>query len=220
MVNGVQRHVVAYLRDFLFEERQALQPVKSLSGGERSRLLAGAAVHAAEQSARVGRTDQRPRSGNARSLEEVLADYEGTLLLVSHDRDFLDRLVTSVIALEGDGRAAEYVGGYGDYLRQRPAPARSAEKRTQQRPDAPVRGPRRERLSWAEQRDLEALPHQIEKLSAEIAELERRLADAGFYARDPPAFTTATERLEQAAVERAAAEERWLQLEEKRERLG
>jgi ABC transport system ATP-binding/permease protein len=151
-------------------------------------------------------------------LEEVLADYEGTLLLVSHDRDFLDRLVTSVIALEGDGRAAEYVGGYSDYLHQRPTPESSVQKKAA-RAERVERNIRRERLSWGEQRELEALPQRLEKLSSEIAELERRLGDAGFYARDPKAFAFATQRLEQAAHERATAEERWLELEEKRERL-
>jgi ATP-binding cassette subfamily F protein uup len=220
LVNGVQRHVVAYLRDFLFEERQALQPVKSLSGGERSRLLLARLFTRPSNLLVLDEPTNDLDLDTLDLLEEVLADYQGTLLLVSHDRDFLDRLVTSVIALEGDGRATEYVGGYSDYLRQRPAPARPAEKKTQQRPDPAPRSPRKERLSWAEQRDLEALPQQVEKLSAEIAALERRLADAGLYARDPQTFTAATQRLEQAAAERAAAEERWLALEEKRERLA
>src|SRR5262249_51194686 len=130
-------------------------------------------------------------------LEEVLADYEGTLLLVSHDRDFLDRLVTSVIALEGDDRAAEYVGGFSDDRRHRPTPE-SPVQRAPPRQERIPRSSRRERLSWAEQRDLETLPQQVDRLSAEIAELERRLADAGFYARDPKAFTAATQRLERA----------------------
>jgi ABC transport system ATP-binding/permease protein len=220
LVNGVQRHVVAYLRDFLFEERQALQPVKSLSGGERSRLLLARLFTRPSNLLVLDEPTNDLDLETLDLLEEVLADYKGTLLLVSHDRDFLDRLVTSVIALEGDGRAAEYVGGYTDYLRQLPTPESSVQKKAPPRLEPTSRGPRRERLSWAEQRDLEALPQQLEKLSAEIAELEHRLADSSFYTRDPKAFTAATQRLEQAALERHAAEERWLQLEEKRERLG
>jgi ATP-binding cassette subfamily F protein uup len=218
LVNGVQRHVVAYLRDFLFEERQALQPVKSLSGGERSRLLLARLFTRPSNLLVLDEPTNDLDLDTLDLLEEVLADYEGTLLLVSHDRDFLDRLVTSVIALEGDGRAREYVGGYSDYLRQRPTPESSVQKKAA-RADRVERNLRRERLSWGEQRELEALPQQVEKLSSEIAELERRLGDAGFYARDPKAFAIATQRLEQAAHERATAEERWLELEEKRERL-
>jgi ABC transport system ATP-binding/permease protein len=218
LVNGVQRHVVAYLRDFLFEERQALQPVKSLSGGERSRLLLARLFTRPSNLLVLDEPTNDLDLDTLDLLEEVLADYEGTLLLVSHDRDFLDRLVTSVIALEGDGRAMEYVGGYSDYLRQRPTPESSVQKKAP-RAERVERNIRRERLSWGEQRELEALPQRLEKLSWEIAELERRLGDAGFYARDPKAFAIATQRLEQAARERATAEERWLELEEKRERL-
>jgi ATP-binding cassette subfamily F protein uup len=150
----------------------------------------------------------------------MLADYRGTLLLVSHDRDFLDRLVTSVIALEGGGRALEYAGGYSDYLRQRPTATDPKTSKARARPAPVSRGPRKERLTFKEQRELETIPARLGALATEIAELERRLADPGFYARDPHAFAATTQRLAAAAAERGRAEERWLALEEKRERLA
>jgi ATP-binding cassette subfamily F protein uup len=154
-------------------------------------------------------------------LEEALADYPGTLLLVSHDRDFLDRLVTSVIALEEDGRAAEYAGGYSDYLRQRPAPRPAPQpKKAPPRPEPVPRASRKERLSFQERGELDALPKRLDALAEEIAELERKMADPGFYGRDPQGFEAASGRLADALAERVAAEERWLLLEEKRERLS
>ena len=220
-VKGEQRHVVAYLRDFLFEERQALQPVKSLSGGERSRLLLARLFTRPSNLIVLDEPTNDLDLDTLDLLEEVLTDYEGTLLLVSHDRDFLDRLVSSVIAMEGDGRAVEYAGGYSDYLRQRPSPAPRAEpRRSAASAPSAQRSPRKERLSWNDQRELEEIPNRLEALRQEIAELERRLADPGFYARDAAGFAMATQRLGAAAIERSAAEDRWLELEEKRERIG
>jgi ABC transport system ATP-binding/permease protein len=220
MVKGEPRHVVAYLRDFLFEERQALQPVKSLSGGERSRLLLARLFARPSNLLVMDEPTNDLDLDTLDLLEEVLADYPGTLLLVSHDRDFLDRLVTSVIALEGDGRAAEYPGGYSDYLRQRPAPPEPRPNKAPPRAEPAPRAPRKERLSFNERRELEALPARLDALSAEIGTLERRLAEPDFYGRDPEGFATATARLAAAIPERHAAEERWLALEEKRERLS
>ena len=152
-------------------------------------------------------------------LQEMLDDFEGTVLLSSHDRDFLDRVATSVIALEGDGRAQEYAGGYSDYLRQRgpreagPAGgrARPAEKA------APAK--RTARLSYNDQRALDELPRRMAALEAEMAELGRTLADPGLYAREPERFAAAAARLEQARSELAAAEEAWLEVELRREEL-
>jgi ABC transport system ATP-binding/permease protein len=220
MVDGEPRHVVAYLRDFLFEERQALQPVKSLSGGERSRLLLARLFARPSNLLVMDEPTNDLDLDTLDLLEEVLADYPGTLLLVSHDRDFLDRLVTSVIALEGDGRAAEYPGGYSDYLRQRPAPPEPQPRKAPVRTGPAPRAERKERLSFKEQRELEELPARLDALSGEIAALERRLAEPDFYGRDPHGFAAATARLSAATAERAEAEERWLELEEKRERLA
>jgi ATP-binding cassette subfamily F protein uup len=221
MVNGEPRHVVAYLRDFLFEERQALQPVKSLSGGERSRLLLARLFARPSNLIVMDEPTNDLDLDTLDLLEEALADYPGTLLLVSHDRDFLDRLVTSVIALEEDGRAAEYAGGYSDYLRQRPTPRPAPQpKKAPPRPEPVPRASRKERLSFQERSELDALPKRLDALAEKIAELERKMADPGFYGRDPQGFEAASGRLADALAERAAAEERWLLLEEKRERLS
>ncbi len=223
MVGGRQRHVVSYLKDFLFDEAQARQPVKSLSGGEKNRLLL------ARLFARPSNLLLMDEPTNDLDLEtldlllEVLDDYSGTLLLVSHDRDFLDRLVTGVIALEGNGRAIEVVGGYSDYLatRQaveaaRPAPhkAPGTVKPAQARQGGAAK------LGYREQRELDRLPGEIERLGAEIAALDTTLADPGLYGRDPAAFEAAAADLETRRGALAAAEIRWLELEERREALA
>src|SRR6185437_4104834 len=161
-VQGRPRHVASYLKDFLFEDRQLHAKLSTLSGGERNRLLLAKLL---AQPSNLLVLDEPTNDLDLETLdllEEVLGDYDGTLLLVSHDRDFLDRLVTSVIAIEGSGVVRDHVGGYSDYLRQRsesrPAkpslkpPARRAERAPPPRPD---------RLSWTEMRELEALPDEI-----------------------------------------------------------
>ena len=218
---GRQRHVVAYLRDFLFDDRQAMMPVASLSGGERARLLLARLF---AQPGNLIVLDEPTNDLDMETLDllqEVLDEFEGTLLLVSHDRDFLDRLVTSVIAVEGDGVVAEYPGGYSDYLRQRPRAA-TVEARPAAAPKAAAaKAPRAvTRLSYKDARELETLPARIDGLTDEITALERKLADPGFYGKDRKAFDATTLRLEAARAELAAAEERWLELEEKRESLG
>ncbi|HSK38252.1 MAG TPA: ABC transporter ATP-binding protein, partial [Arenibaculum sp.] len=154
-------------------------------------------------------------------LEDVLSSYDGTLLLVSHDRDFLDRLVTSIIAVEGDGEVMEYAGGYSDYLVQRRPSAPSGEPARPRRTEPAVEAkPRsRRKLGFKEQRELDRLPDAIDRLQAEIRGIEGELADPGLFARDPGRFAQATDRLSRAQAELEAAEERWLELEELRERL-
>ncbi|MHA1151985.1 MAG: ABC-F family ATP-binding cassette domain-containing protein, partial [Alphaproteobacteria bacterium] len=225
MVHGRQRHVVAYLRDFLFDEGQARQPVKSLSGGERNRLLL------ARLFARPGDLIVLDEPTNDLDMEtldllvDVLDDYAGTLILVSHDRDFLDRLATGTIALEGapgsDGRAVEYAGGYSDYLAQRGGNAEPTPKSETPRKVPPARARTATRkLGYQDQRALDRLPDEIEALEAGIATLEARLADPGFYSRDPAAFETATLELAAKRHALAAAEERWLELEARREAMA
>ena len=221
MVDGRQRHVVSYLRDFLFEESQARQPVKSLSGGEKNRLLL-ARLFAQPSNLLV--MDEPTNDLDLETLDllvEVLDGYAGTLLLVSHDRDFLDRLVTSVIAVEGDGLAVEYAGGYSDYLVQRRSAAEPLPEKSQPRSakPRPTRAPN-SKLSYKDQRELERLPDLIERLTAEIGELETALGDPALYQKAPEQFRATTARLEAAIAELDTQEARWLELEERREALA
>jgi ATP-binding cassette subfamily F protein uup len=213
--------VVAYLKDFLFDERQARGPVKALSGGERARLLLSK-IMAREANLLV--LDEPTNDLDVETLDllqELLADFDGTVLLVSHDRDFLDRVATSVIALE-NGRAVEYAGGWSDMLAQKalaaepppeaPAPAKPAPK--------PAAKPAPAKFGYAQSRRLEQLPAEMEKLEREIAKLADFLADPGLFSRDPAAFAKATDALSQRQTALAAAEEEWLVLEEMRETAG
>jgi ABC transport system ATP-binding/permease protein len=219
-VQGQPRHVASYLKDFLFEDRQFLAKVASLSGGERNRLLLAKVL---AQPSNLLILDEPTNDLDMETLdllEDVLADYDGTLLLVSHDRDFLDRLVTSVIAVEGDGNVAEYVGGYTDYLRQRPAPLTKPPAKSSAKPAARPQGRRADRLSFNEQRELDRLPAKIAKLEAERTSLEKSLADPAFYPRDRAGFEAATARHREVTATLAAAEERWLLLAERAESIG
>ena len=210
-VQGRSRHVVGYLRDFMFRTEQARTPVRALSGGERNRLLL------AKQLARPANLLVLDEPTNDLDmdtldlLQEVLADFAGTLLLVSHDRDFLDRLVTSVIAFEAGGRLREYAGGYSDMLYQRPPAARETGTRAPSR-DKPKPGATALRASSRAQRDLDRLLARVEALGAEIARLEGELADPELFRRDPGAFQALTRGLTRSRDERQAAEQRWLEL--------
>ncbi len=222
MVRGRPRHVVAYLKDFLFDERQARGPVSALSGGERARLLL-ARIMARESNLLI--LDEPTNDLDVETLdllEELVADYEGTVLLVSHDRDFLDRVATTTIAMEGDGRAVIYAGGWSDYRAQRgetqaapPEPARPRQKPAPR----PAARPQ-DRLSYKQQRRLDALPQEIARLEEEIAKLESLLSDPELYGRAPDRFAKATDALAERRRCLAAAEEEWLELEELRESLA
>ncbi|HIJ39175.1 MAG TPA: ATP-binding cassette domain-containing protein [Rhodospirillaceae bacterium] len=217
-VQGVQRHVMGYLREFLFEDRQAHAPVKSLSGGERHRLLLAKLLAKPSNLLVLDEPTNDLDMDSLDLLQEALADYDGTLLVVSHDRDFLDRLVTSVIVVEGAGRIAEYVGGYSDSLRQRPNPAPPAPPKAM--PTIKADRPRTaSRLAYLEQRELDALPGKLEQLQTEIGRFEEKLADPQFYGRDPDGFAQTSRQLETARLSLTSLEERWLELEMKRETL-
>ncbi len=220
MVRGVPRHVVSYMRDFLFEDAQAKSPVGSLSGGERNRLLLAIALAKPSNLLVLDEPTNDLDIETLDLLQETLSDYDGTVLVVSHDRDFLDRVATATWALEGDGKVGEYVGGYSDYRRQRAetaAPAAAPEKPKPQRAEAP-RKPAK--LSYKDQREWEQLPARLDALDAEQGKLEATLADPKLFTRDPAAFQAATDRLQAIAAERAAAEDRWLELELLREELS
>jgi len=218
-VHGKPRHVRAYLKDFLFDPKAADSPVSSLSGGERNRLLLSKILATPSELLVLDEPTNDLDMDTLDLLQDVLADYGGTLILVSHDRDFLDRTVTSTIALEGDGIAHEYAGGYADYLRQRKAerprakPPRKAEAVTPSSKLSKSTQPRA-RLTYKDQRELDLLPGNIAALEAEITSLDTTLGDNTLFERDRAAFDRAATRLEAARGELEAAEMRWLELEE------
>ncbi len=219
MVRGNPKHVVGYLKEFLFDERQARAPVGSLSGGEKARLLL-AKLMARESNLLV--LDEPTNDLDVETLDllqELLDDYDGTVLLVSHDRDFLDRVATTTVAMEGNGRAVVYAGGWSDYQAQR-GDDDSREKQAQSKPKAEKSKQskaRKEGLSFTEKHRLEALPAVIERLEAEIAKLEEFLMDPELFSKEPVKFQKATEALVERQAALAEAEEEWLLLEEKAE---
>ncbi|MFK7937904.1 MAG: ABC-F family ATP-binding cassette domain-containing protein [Roseovarius sp.] len=220
MVRGTPKHVVGYLKEFLFDERQARAPVRSLSGGEKARLLL-AKLMARESNLLV--LDEPTNDLDIETLDllqELLDDYDGTVLLVSHDRDFLDRVASTTIAMEGDGRAVAYAGGWSDYRAQRidsaeekPQSAKAAKPKDKPRAKAQDKPT----LSFTQKHRLEALPAEIERLEAEIAKLEGLMADPELFTREPVKFKKATEALSTRQAALIAAEEEWLMLEEKAE---
>ena len=221
MVRGAPRHVVGYLKDFLFDERQTRAPVRSLSGGEKARLLL-AKLMARESNLLV--LDEPTNDLDIETLDllqELLDDYDGTVLLVSHDRDFLDRVATTTIAMEGDGRATAYAGGWTDYRTQRVES--EGEKPTQKRAQKAAAQPKlksaqeKSGLSFTEKHRLEALPAEMERLEAEITKLEELLSDPELFTREPVKFKKATEALSARQLALSEAEEDWLILAEKAE---
>ncbi|WP_300514792.1 ATP-binding cassette domain-containing protein [Aliiroseovarius sp.] len=221
MVRGNPKHVVGYLKEFLFDEAQARAPVRSLSGGEKARLILAKIM---ARSSNLLVLDEPTNDLDVETLDllqELLGDYDGTVILVSHDRDFLDRVAATTIAMEGDGRATVYAGGWTDYRAQRgetaaakvSKPAKAPKKEA--KPAAPT--PPKAGLSYVEQHRLEALPAELERLEAEIARLEQFLADPELFTKEPVKFQKASEGLVERQQKLAASEEEWLELAEKAE---
>ncbi len=218
MVRGQPKHVVGYLKEFLFDEAQARAPVRSLSGGEKARLLL-ARIMARQSNLLV--LDEPTNDLDIETLDllqDILGEYDGTVLLVSHDRDFLDRVATTTVAMEGNGQAVLYAGGWSDYRNQRGGDfveKISAPDKTQAPKDKPKAGAKKSGLSFTEKHRLETLPEVIAKLEAEISKLETLLADPTLYTSAPAKFAKATEALTDRQAALAGAEEEWLMLEEK-----
>ncbi|HEX3652309.1 MAG TPA: ABC-F family ATP-binding cassette domain-containing protein [Rhizomicrobium sp.] len=219
-VRGEKRHVVSYLKDFLFTPQQARTPVRILSGGERARLMLAKVLARASNMLVLDEPTNDLDLETIDLLEEMLATYPGAVLVASHDRDFLDRVVTSVLRAESEGRFVEYAGGYSDMLAQLPKTAESRNSPSQKRKQGSAAAPRpragrqapQRRLSFHEQHALKTLPGEIASLESKIAELHQRLADAGLYARDPAAFAAASAKLAKLEAGLSQAEERWLEL--------
>ncbi len=222
MVRGAPRHVVGYLKDFLFDEAQARAPVRALSGGEKARLLL-AKLLARESNLLV--LDEPTNDLDVETLDllqELLDDYDGTVLLISHDRDFLDRVATTTVAMEGRGRATVYAGGWSDYQlqkRESESPEKKAKPATRSNASAPQTsgGKPQAGLSFTEKHRLDALPAEIDRLTAEIAKLEDFLAAPDLFTKAPLKFQKATEALVERQSTLTAAEEEWMNLMEKAE---
>ena len=217
-VQGVKKHVFGYLKEFLFEPAIADAKIGALSGGERSRLLL------AREFARPSNLLVLDEPTNDLDLEtldllqEVIADYEGTVLIVSHDRDFLDRTVTVTLGLDGSGKVDIVAGGYEDWERQRAI--RAEVKRPVAKGDPSAAPKAKTKLGYKDQRDLDLLPGEIEKLEAAIARDEAALADPDLYTKDPRRFDTLMKSIDAARAKKEEAELRWLELAEMAERLG
>ena len=225
MVGGRPKHVVGYMKDFLFAQEQMRTPLEALSGGERGRLMLARALAKPSNLLVLDEPTNDLDLETLDVLEEMLGDYQGTVIIISHDRDFLDRVVTSVIAPEGDGRWIEYAGGYSDMLAQRGGdltreaarPATVGREKTS-RPRAPSASSKR-RLNFNEKHALETLPKTIVSLEAEIARQQRILDDPDLYNRDRAKFDRVSEALTKAQAELREAEDRWLELEVLREEI-
>ena len=213
---GRRQHVVGFLRDFLFDPGQARSPVGSLSGGEQARLLLALLFTKPSQFLVLDEPTNDLDMETLDLLQDLLGNYDGTVLMVSHDRAFIDRLASHTLWLPGDGRVDAFVGGHADMLRQRGDVAAKPEAR---RPVVPKRTSARQRLGYKEQRELDALPDRIGEIEAQIADVENLLADPGLYARDAAAFEAAGGRLAALRDDLDAAESRWLALSEKDEAL-
>ncbi len=216
MVRGEPRHVIGYLKEFLFDERRARAAVKSLSGGEKARLLL-AKLMAKDSNLLV--LDEPTNDLDVETLDllqELLDDYEGTVLLVSHDRDFLDRVAATTIAMEGDGEATVYAGGWSDYQAQKQITSGiTVEKTKGKKAKAKQEKAAKSGLTYTEQHRLDTLPAVIERLTAEIAKLEVYMSDPELFTSEPVKFQKATDALIERHTALSDAEDAWLELEEK-----
>ena len=222
LINGQRKHIYGYLQDFLFTPERARRPARYLSGGERNRLMLARIFKRPSNLMVLDEPTNDLDAETLELLEELVSGYSGTLLLVSHDRSFLNNVVTSTLAVEGDGSVKEYDGGYDDYVRQKSqaeaaehqAAALNAPKTSSTKPaaSAPAK-PAANKLTWKEERELEALPEKIEQLETEQSELHTTMADPAFFKQDGAAIAETTARLEALATELETALARWEELE-------
>ena len=231
-IGDTSRHVVGYMKDFLFRPEQARSPISVLSGGERGRLMLARALARPSNFLVLDEPTNDLDLETLDLLQEVLADYKGTVLLVSHDRDFLDRICTSTLFAEGNGRWTEYAGGYTDMVAQRgqgvearksrrkDKPAKSSEGDQPQADSSETAAKQRKTLTFKDKHLLETLPAKMEEIEAKIERLRARLADPDLFAKDPETFNKAAKALEAQEELLAKAEEKWLELEILQEELG
>lgn len=220
-VRGEPRHVVSYLKDYLFSPLQLNTPVSALSGGEKNRLMLARALAKPSNFLVLDEPTNDLDTDTLDLLQDALAAYEGTMLVVSHDRDFLDNVATSLLYMKGDGTVVEYVGGYTDLLERLADEAPESAKKEKAPKPAPKREPpEKTRMSYKDKRELEMLPAQIDALTEQIAVLESKMNDGGFYARDPAAFAQTAADLERLKTELDGKETRWLELSEMADSLS
>ncbi len=220
LINGQRKHIYGYLQDFLFTPERARRPARYLSGGERNRLMLARIFKRPSNLMVLDEPTNDLDAETLELLEELVGGYSGTLLLVSHDRSFLNNVVTSTLAVEGDGSVKEYDGGYDDYVRQKSqaeaaeqqAAVQKAPESSPPPPSAPAK-PAAKKLSWKEERELEELPEKIEQLEAEQSDLHAAMADPAFFKQDGTAIAQTTTRLEAIASELETALSRWEELE-------
>ena len=223
-VRGSYRHVVAYLKDFLFRPDQAQCPVSALSGGEKNRLMLAVALAQPSNFLVLDEPTNDLDMDTLDLLQEVLDEYEGTILLVSHDRDFIDRVVTSVIYMPGDGTVSEHAGSYSELLeklKNKPQ-AKKENKKSGLPKEEPAKTTTKKsgKLSYNQQRLLEVLPEQISQMEKEICQTEEALSDSSLYTENPQRFDELTQKLEQLKAELEKAENQWLEIEMLRESIG
>ena len=220
-INGKDRHVISYLRDFLFAPDRVRQPVKALSGGERNRLLMARLFSRPSNVLVLDEPTNDLDSDTLDLLEERLIEYPGTVLLISHDRAFLDHVATSTIVFEGHGEVNEYIGGYEDWIRQTRPPATESQKTRKSHPGKLEKGPRHiqdketKKLSYAERQELSKFPAKLEKLEEQQKELHKRMAQAGFYQQDQAKITRVQLQLEKVGAELESVFLQWEELEER-----
>jgi ATP-binding cassette subfamily F protein uup len=224
IINGSPKHFMGYLKDFLFGPEQAGTAVSKLSGGERGRLVLARVLSLPSNVLVLDEPTNDLDLETLDLLQEMLADYPGTVIVVSHDRDFLDRVATSVVVSDGGGQWTEYPGGYSDMVSQRgygvTAPVSATKPRVERAAPAPSAPPaQKQKLSFKQKHALETLPKEIRKLEAEIGKLNATLADRSLYARDPKTFTDTGKALEKAQAALGKAEDEWLELEALREEI-
>ena len=219
MVRGVPKHVVAYLKDFLFDERQARAPVKSLSGGEKARLLLAKLMAKPSNLLILDEPTNDLDVETLDLLQDIVGDFDGTVLLVSHDRDFIDRVATTTVALEGDGRATVYPGGWSDYVAQRPSTSfepTTADRNISRAPDpVATSAARPSGLTFTERKRLGALPAIIERLEAEVGKLAEYLESPELFSKEPVKFRKASEGMADRQAQLDLIEAEWLALEER-----
>jgi ATP-binding cassette subfamily F protein uup len=224
-VNGQSKHVIAYMKDFLFSPEQVKTPVRVLSGGEKARLMLARAMALPSNLLVLDEPTNDLDLETLDLLQSMISEYKGTVFLVSHDRDFLDRICTSVLVSDGDGEWLEYAGGYQDMVAQRGANMKAREKTTVGSLKAPIQNAlsspqatKKKRMANKDKYALKLLPGEIEKLSELIETLEKELSDPKIY-QDTKRFESVSSKMAQANKERDTKEERWLELEALKEEL-